>query len=1446
MKNFYFRLLTAAFLCATISAKAQTIYKLDWASSFGTWANGQTSGTATSIGSSGVNCSVTMTASGGVFSVTSTTPAYQTPTVTNSVFYVPGSASCMRINMDFTTNTQYTDVVYNFSTPVTGIKFNVVDIDKVNAASTTYHDKIIVTGSNGSSLYFPVLNKYVVSSDVLGLVAGNTAVANITTTGGGNSASSTTDQTGTVTVDFGTAVLKTVTIRYTNGENTDADPAVQAIGIGNLGFQMVNVPPVANNFTNVRMLQGQPATSIPGLVANDADGTIASYTITSVPAAAQGTLSIPCPATPSGATCTGGFADLTPAVLSANSNAIVLTPTQAAGLRFDPASTFAGTALFTYTATDNLGSVSNSATYRLPVLAQPPVANNIMENSIVNSAAATAILPLNASDADGIVSTYQIINLPLTTQGVLSVPCPTTFTNATCTGGYQDLTASVLSAYPSGIPLTPTQAAGMRFDPTAGYVGKANFDYNAVDNSGNTSTTANYTIPVAATVTSAKPPLADNITAQTLNSSLAATDLPGLQAIDLDGTVASYKILTIPNTATQGTLSCCGGSAVAVNQVLTPAQAATLQFDPLATFTGTVSFTYTATDNASLVGNTAMYNIPVVNRTPVSTNLNVNVPFNAAAMAISPLSGYDADGTIASYTITSVPAAAQGTLSIPCPATPSGATCTGGFADLTPAVLSANSNAIVLTPTQAAGIRFAPASNFTGTASFTYTSTDNNNNISAAAIYNFMVDARPPVSVDVNNTTLANSAAATTISGLSATDADGTIASFTILTLPPTTQGVVSIPCPITLTGATCTGGYQDLTATILSNYPSGIPLTTAQAAVMKFDPAAGFTGVASFTYTATDNDGFMSNTSAFNIPVSGTGNIQPIAKNIASSPLSNTAAATAISALVGNDPDGTIASYTITSVPAAAQGTLSIPCPATPSGATCTGGFADLTPAVLSANSNAIVLTPTQAAGLRFDPTSGYVGSVNFTYTTTDNTSAVSYAANYTIPVTGVDPIAKSVTTTGLAQTASATAIPALVATDVDGTIANYYITNLPPASQGVLSIPCPATLTGATCTGGFQDLTAAVLANYPLGIPLTTTQAAGMRFDPAAGYTGNVVFNYYAQDNSGAASNLASYTIPVSGLNPQANDVVSTKLLNGNSAVAISPLNSVDGDGTINSFIITSIPPTTQGVLSIPCPATPSGATCTGGFADLTAAVLTANPGGISLTPAQAAALRFDPAAGFIGNASFNYGAYDNSNNLSNIATFSIPVGSSTTLALSLLTLSGERNGNNIVVNWKAEAEKGLDRYEIEYSTDGVNFVKGGTTLARNQAVSNYTFTLYNYTAPVYYIRLKALETADAKTKYSEIVIIRLGANFISTLSLTPNPVVSKMNVKITSATGGAGTLRIISMIGETVYQQAQTMVRGDNLLSISNLHIANGSYLLQVTINGENLSQKFIINR
>ena len=112
---------------------------------------------------------------------------------------------------------------------------------------------------------------------------------------------------------------------------------------------VANQLPVANTVTNrLQTPEGNTAGSLllSALTAVDADGTVATFTIASLPDAAAGVLQL------NGSPVAVG-----------QSISLAEAPT----LRFDPVSSFVGNTFFTFTATDNRGGVSAPALFTIPV-----------------------------------------------------------------------------------------------------------------------------------------------------------------------------------------------------------------------------------------------------------------------------------------------------------------------------------------------------------------------------------------------------------------------------------------------------------------------------------------------------------------------------------------------------------------------------------------------------------------------------------------------------------------------------------------------------------------------------------------------------------------------------------------------------------------------------------------------------------------------------------------------------------------------------------------------------------------------------------------------------------------------------------------------------------------------------------------------------------------------
>ncbi len=248
-KAFLLSLLSTLLLFGT--AKSQS-YTLDWGSSFSpAWTAGSTTGTATNIGGSSINCTVTMAVSGsGAF--VAPYPRVNNNNGTAADFEVQSSSDAIEIDQNLGNRTSFSVTTFVFSRPVQNLQFGISDID-FPGGGTPYNfiDQVTVSAVGPGGAVLPVLTKYNPASLIYN-IAGNIATAN-SGAGGGNVSSlnqGSPEQDGTMFVDFGANAVTTVTIQYgvPNIATIRANPQLQAIDLGNFSFLPVSGLPVS--FTN--------------------------------------------------------------------------------------------------------------------------------------------------------------------------------------------------------------------------------------------------------------------------------------------------------------------------------------------------------------------------------------------------------------------------------------------------------------------------------------------------------------------------------------------------------------------------------------------------------------------------------------------------------------------------------------------------------------------------------------------------------------------------------------------------------------------------------------------------------------------------------------------------------------------------------------------------------------------------------------------------------------------------------------------------------------------------------------------------------------------------------------------------------------------------------------------------------------------------------------------
>ncbi|MFD1467700.1 T9SS type A sorting domain-containing protein [Hymenobacter caeli] len=291
--------------------------------------------------------------------------------------------------------------------------------------------------------------------------------------------------------------------------------------------------------------------------------------------------------------------------------------------------------------------------------------------------------------------------------------------------------------------------------------------------------------------------------------------------------------------------------------------------------------------------------------------------------------------------------------------------------------------------------------------------------------------------------------------------------------------------------------------------------------------------------------------------------------------------------------------------------------------------------------------------------------------------TYSVTFNAPATGPVVGVASISSAVSDPALANNTAKATVTVTAQADVTtslsgpavaapGAKVTYAVTTLNSAASA-----SPATSVGQTLTlpGSPANLsvpagstTATVGGNTVVTFPPIASMAPGAAGEvtnyvsftaPGSGASLVLTASVTAAAETNAGNNSATITTVLDNA-PVAYDAVnSLQAPTGNSAgpMPISPLIATDADaGQTLTYTIdgTSLPTPAQGTLYV-----------YNGTANV--ALTTASFPGLVLTAAQAQNLRFDPAAGFVGNAFFRYTATDNAATpLTSVpALYTLPVG-------------------------------------------------------------------------------------------------------------------------------------------------------------------------------------------
>ena len=268
-------------------------------------------------------------------------------------------------------------------------------------------------------------------------------------------------------------------------------------------------------------------------------------------------------------------------------------------------------------------------------------------------------------------------------------------------------------------------------------------------------------------------------------------------------------------------------------------------FEPVDGFSGSVTIPFTVQDSLGATSKPANISVtvsPDANQPPTAQDVQSSSILNNSAPIPLPLSAAnfsDPDGIVELINLT-LPNPAEGTLLL------------DGVAVSDPIQVQR------LTPNQLDNLTFQPNIGFAGNASFSYTVTDDdgaNSNIAniTVPVIAFSVPNVPggggvpslpsenlPPEAENETANIPNDGTPSVIPPLTAIDRDGSVNFYTITELPG--------------------NGTLFLNGEEITSLDQVQRLTPSQAGQLTFEPDSNFTGDVSFTFTATDNDGAVSN----------------------------------------------------------------------------------------------------------------------------------------------------------------------------------------------------------------------------------------------------------------------------------------------------------------------------------------------------------------------------------------------------------------------------------------------------------------------------------------------------------------------------------------------------------------------------------------------------------
>jgi hypothetical protein len=180
-------------------------------------------------------------------------------------------------------------------------------------------------------------------------------------------------------------------------------------------------------------------------------------------------------------------------------------------------------------------------------------------------------------------------------------------------------------------------------------------------------------------------------------------------------------------------------------------------------------------------------------------------------------------------------------------------------------------------------------------------------------------------------------------------------------------------------------------------------------------------------------------------------------------------------------------------------------------------------------------------------------------------------------------------------------------------------------------------------------------------------------------------------------------------------------------------------------------------------------------------------------------------------------------------------------------LQSFTAQQTNQQTCLQWAIDRQSGIQTMQLEKSMEGNRWASLGS-FERNDGSNttssiNYSYYDDNTSATAYY-RLR-LQEQNGRITYSDILAVKTGTSATGNLVAYPTVFTGSVTVTFKAQQNETGSLFILDYAGRVVYQQPVRAVKGDNLISLTQLpaQLNAGNYVVTVSLPGQKLSTKII---